>query len=71
MATFTRNNAWNQNGTFNNPDLLWYAKGVGVMQSRVDIPEPLITIFWNSQRRVLQHFDHINSLINNCHSLKR
>ena len=34
MATLTRKNAWNQNGTFSNPDLLWYAKGVGVMQSR-------------------------------------
>ena len=32
MATFTRNNAWNNNGTFDNQDLLWYAKGVGVMQ---------------------------------------
>ena len=34
MATFTRKNAWNNGGTFSNPDLLWYAKGVGVMQSR-------------------------------------
>lgn len=34
MATFTRRNAWNNGGTFNNPDLLWYAKGVGEMQSR-------------------------------------
>ncbi|WPU91623.1 tyrosinase family protein [Mucilaginibacter sabulilitoris] len=34
MATFKRKNAWNQNGTFNNSDLLWYAKGVGLMQSR-------------------------------------
>ncbi|MBV9924024.1 MAG: tyrosinase family protein [Acidobacteria bacterium] len=34
MATYTRNNAWNNGGTFNNPDLLWYAKGVGVMQFR-------------------------------------
>jgi tyrosinase len=34
MATFTRRNAWNNNGTFNNPDLLWYAKAVEVMQSR-------------------------------------
>jgi tyrosinase len=33
MANFTRNNAWNNGGTFDNPDLLWYAKGVGVMQS--------------------------------------
>jgi len=33
MASFTRNNAWNNGGTFDNPDLLWYAKGVGVMQS--------------------------------------
>jgi tyrosinase len=34
MPTFTRNNAWNNGGTFNNPDLLWYAKGVGEMMSR-------------------------------------
>ena len=31
---FTRTNAWNNGGNFNNPDLLWYARGVGVMQSR-------------------------------------
>jgi len=34
MATYTRTNAWNNGGTFNNPVLLWYAKGVGFMQSR-------------------------------------
>ena len=34
MATFTRKNAWNNKGTFDNPDLLWYAKAVGIMQSR-------------------------------------
>lgn len=34
MAKFTRANAWNQNGTFDNPDLLWYARGVGAMQAR-------------------------------------
>lgn len=34
MATYTRANAWDNGGTFNNADLLWYAKGVGVMQSR-------------------------------------
>lgn len=34
MATFIRKNAWDQNGTFNNPDLFWYAKGVQGMQSR-------------------------------------
>lgn len=34
MANYTRANAWNNGGTFANPDLLWYAKGVGVMQSR-------------------------------------
>lgn len=34
MATHTRTNAWNNNGTFDNSTLLWYAKGVGVMQSR-------------------------------------
>lgn len=33
MASCTRRNAWNNGGTFDNPDLLWYAKGVGVMQS--------------------------------------
>ena len=33
-TTITRKNAWNNNGTFDNPDLLWYAKGVQVMQSR-------------------------------------
>jgi tyrosinase len=39
MANFTRTNAWNNGGTFDNPDLLWYAKGVGVMQSRtLDAP---------------------------------
>ncbi len=34
MAKFTRKNAWNQQGTFDNQDLLWYAKGVGIMQSK-------------------------------------
>ena len=34
MATYTRANAWNHGGTFNNQDLLWYAKGVGAMQAR-------------------------------------
>lgn len=34
MARFTRKNAWNQQGTFQNSDLFWYAKGVGEMQSR-------------------------------------
>lgn len=33
-SAFTRTNAWNNGGNFNNPDLLWYARGVGVMQSR-------------------------------------
>lgn len=33
MANFTRKNAWNNGGTFDNPDLLWYAKGVGQLQS--------------------------------------
>ena len=32
--TIKRKNAWKDNGTFDNPDLLWYAKGVQVMQSR-------------------------------------
>lgn len=32
-TSYTRKNAWNNGGTFDNPDLLWYAKGVGVMQS--------------------------------------
>ncbi len=35
MATIMRKNAWNNNGTFDNPDLLWYAKGVQVMQDRL------------------------------------
>ena len=34
MATFIRSNAWKNGGTFNNTDLLWYAKGVGAMQAR-------------------------------------
>jgi tyrosinase len=34
MSVFIRKNAWNNNGTFDNPDLLWYAKAVQVMQSR-------------------------------------
>jgi tyrosinase len=34
MATYTRANAWNNGGTFDNTDLLWYAKGVGAMQGR-------------------------------------
>ncbi len=34
MVSYTRTNAWNNGGTFDNLDLLWYAKGVGVMQSR-------------------------------------
>jgi tyrosinase len=31
---FIRKNAWNHGGTFENPDLLWYAKAVSVMKSR-------------------------------------
>ncbi len=34
MSTLKRANAWNHGGTFANTDLLWYAKGVGGMQSR-------------------------------------
>jgi tyrosinase len=34
MATYTRSNAWNNGGTFDNQDLLWYAKGVGAMMAR-------------------------------------
>lgn len=34
MATHTRANAWNNGGTFDNKDLLWYAIGVGLMQRR-------------------------------------
>jgi tyrosinase len=34
MANYLRNNAWNNGGDFSNPDLLWYAKGVGKMMSR-------------------------------------
>ena len=33
MAQFTRANAWNNGGTFDNEVLLWYAKGVGAMQA--------------------------------------
>ena len=33
MASFIRRNAWENGGTFDNPDLLWYAKGVGAMQA--------------------------------------
>lgn len=34
VTTYIRKNAWNNGGTFNNPDLLWYARAVGEMQSR-------------------------------------
>jgi len=34
MATYTRKNAWNNNGDFTNLDLLWYAKGVRKMMAR-------------------------------------
>jgi len=34
MTTYVRANAWNNGGTFDNSDLLWYAKGVGAMMSR-------------------------------------
>jgi tyrosinase len=34
MATYIRANAWNNGGTFDNTDLLWYAKGVGSMQAQ-------------------------------------
>jgi tyrosinase len=34
MANYLRKNAWNNGGDFGNPDLLWYAKGVGKMMSR-------------------------------------
>jgi tyrosinase len=35
MATYTRANAWNNGGTLaGNPDLFWYAVGVGVMMKR-------------------------------------
>lgn len=40
---YTRKNAWNNGGTFDNPDLLWYAKAVGVMKSR-PISDP--TSWW-------------------------
>jgi tyrosinase len=33
-ASFTRNNALNEGGTFENQDLLWYARGVRVMMDR-------------------------------------
>ena len=31
MATYTRANAWNYGGTFDNKDLYWYAIGVQAM----------------------------------------
>jgi tyrosinase len=34
MATYTRANAWNHGGTFDNLYLLWYAKGVAAMQAK-------------------------------------
>ncbi len=34
MATYTRSNAWNGGGTFNNKDLYWYAIGVRAMMAR-------------------------------------
>lgn len=34
MAKYIRANAWNKGGTFDNTDLLWYAKGVGELQKR-------------------------------------
>ncbi|MGI4823641.1 MAG: tyrosinase family protein [Janthinobacterium lividum] len=34
-AVNTRSNAWNNGGTFDNPDLFWYAKGVAQMMSRL------------------------------------
>ena len=34
MPKFQRKNAWNQQGTFDNIDLLWYARGIKVMQSK-------------------------------------
>lgn len=34
MADFTRRNAWNSGGTFNNSDLHWYAMGVRAMMAR-------------------------------------
>src|ERR1044072_1174868 len=32
-VSYTRTNAWNNGGTFDNEDLLWYAQGVGAMMS--------------------------------------
>ena len=43
MPQYIRNNAWNNGGTFDNPDLLWYAKGVGQMMKR-DLNDP--TSWW-------------------------
>jgi len=34
MAIYTRNNAWNEGGTFSNQDLHWYASGVRAMMAR-------------------------------------
>ena len=44
MATYTRNNAWSNGGTFDNTDLLWYAKGVGAMQARPERPSKLVVL---------------------------
>lgn len=33
MAIYTRANAWNKGGTFDNTDLLWYARGAAAMQA--------------------------------------
>lgn len=39
MTTYTRKNAWNNGGTFDNPDLYWYAQGVRALQAR-DLDNP-------------------------------
>ena len=39
-TAYRRSNAWNNAGTFYNPDLLWYAKGVGAMMAR-QLRDPL------------------------------
>src|SRR5215471_2957604 len=47
MAQYRRSNAWNNAGTFDNPELLWYAKGVGAMRAR-QLSDPLSWWFFGA-----------------------
>ncbi len=51
MATYTRANAWNNGGTIANTDLLWYAKGVAVMQARA-LDDPSLVVLRRHTRRI-------------------